>query len=269
MTQKNRSKSLVCYSDMHVGARSSVCTNDPEEPSYKPNKFQKTLFQIWNETIDELTQKPRVKLINGEPFNGPNQKSTGRGQWTTSMAVQSREAEKLIRLIPGDETLFVQGSQYHVDEGGTSFEEMLADKLHAKKYSTWYEPNYAEDFLQLRMNGKLFNITHHVGFARWAAYRTTSLAREMASMHFMKEQLGNIDVMIRSHVHYFVHVEFTHTHGFTNPAWKYPDKHLFRGGMGGIIPDVGCTEVIVESNGKVLIEKHIATIKEKPQILEF
>ena len=145
----------------------------------------------------------------------------------------------------------------------------MADKLHAKKYSTWYEPTFAEDFVQLRLNNVLFNITHHIGFARWAAYRTTALAREMAALHFMKEQLGDVGVMVRSHVHYFVHIEFEHTHGFTNPAWKYPDKHLFRGGMGGIIPNIGATEVIIESNGKIIIEKHIATIKNKPQVLEF
>jgi hypothetical protein len=269
VTQKNRSKSLVCYSDLHIGSKRSVCSDDPAEESYKPNKFQKTLFEIWNETIDEFHQKPTVKLINGEPFDGPNKKEIGRGQWTTNMAQQSEEAEKLINLIPSENTLFVQGSGYHVDQAGTSFEEMLAKSIKAIKYSTYYEPTYAEDFVQLRIHGKLFNITHHIGFARWAAYRTTALAREMAAMHFMKEQLGNIDVFVRSHVHYFVHVEFTHTHGFTNPAWKYPDKHLFRGGMGGIIPDVGCTEVIVESNGKILIEKHIATIKQKPEVLEF
>src|SRR5207302_1646094 len=38
-----------------------------------------------------------------------------------------------------------------------------------------------------------------------------SLAREMAALHFMKDKLGKIDVFVRSHVHYFVHVEFTHT----------------------------------------------------------
>lgn len=262
------SKSLVVYSDIHVGSRRSICTDDPEEASYKPNDFQKTLYQLWNESIDELHQKPRFKVINGEPFDGPNRKSIGRGQWTTNMAQQLREAEKLLKLIPGEETIFVQGSGYHVDEGGTSYEEILAHKMKARKYSTWFEDSLAEDFCQIRLNGVLFNITHHIGFARWAAYRTTAIAREMAAMHFMKEHLGEIGVMIRAHVHYWVHVEFTHTHGFTNPAWKYPDKHLFRGGMGGVIPDIGCTEVIIEPNGKILVEKHIAQIKRKPEIIE-
>lgn len=262
------SKSLVVYSDIHTGSRRSICTNDPENESYKPNKFQKLLFEIWNETIDEIIQKPRFVVINGEPFDGPNKKSNNRGQWTSNMAEQLREAEKLINLIPGEEIVLVQGSGYHVDEGGTSYEEILGDKIGAKKYSTWFEPSFAEDFCQIRLNNKIFNISHHIGFARWAAYRTTAIAREMAALHFMKDNLENPSVIIRSHVHYWVHVEFTHTHGFTTPAWKYPDKHLFRGGMGGIIPDVGCVEVIIEPNGEILVKKHISTIKRRPDIIE-
>lgn len=268
MTQKNRSKSLVVYSDIHIGSKRSVCSNDPESQDYKPNPFQKTLWSIWNETIDEITQRPRFKVINGEPFDGVNSKSNGRGQWTVSMEQQINEAEKLLKLIKGDEFVFVQGSGYHVDEKGTNYENILAKTLNARKYSTWFNDEFSEDFCQIRLNGVLFNITHHIGFARWAAYRTTALAREMAALHFMKQSLGDIGVMVRSHVHYWVHIEFTHTHGFTTPAWKYPDKHLFRGGMGGVIPDVGCVEVIVEPNGKVIVEKHIATIKQKPNVIE-
>lgn len=266
--RSTQSKSIVFFSDIHTGSRRSVCTPDPAEPSYKPNPFQLTLYQLWNESIDALNQKPRFKVINGEPFDGPNKKSTGRGQWTTNMAYQLVEAEKLIKLIPGQETIMLQGSGYHVDEGGTSYEEILGSKIGARKYSTYFEDTFAEDFAQIRLNGVLFNITHHIGFARWAAYRTTALAREMAALHFMKEHLGEIGVIVRSHVHYFVHVEFTHTHGFTTPAWKYPDKHLYRGGQGGTIPDVGNVEVIIEPNGEILIKKHIAQLKTKPNIIE-
>ena len=90
----------------------------------------------------------------------------------------------------------------------------------------------------------------------------------MAALNFMKDTLGESNVIVRSHVHYFVHVEFTHTHGFTTPAWKYPDRHLFRGGMGGVIPDIGSVEVIIEPNGKIIVEKHIASLKSiKPDVI--
>ena len=262
------SKSLVIFSDIHVGSDRAVCPSDPEDPNYKPNKFQKLLFEMWNEGIDELQQKPRFKVINGEPFDGPNRKSLGRGQSTTNMDYQMADAEKLIKLIPGEETILLQGSGYHVDSEGTSYEQIFGRMIKARKYSTYFNPSFAEDFAQIRLNGKLFSFTHHIGFARWAAYRTTALAREMAAMHFVNEKLDHPSIIVRSHVHYWVMVRFTHTFGFTTPAWKYPDKHLYRGGMGGVLPDIGCVEVIVEPNGKVIIEPHIAEIKVRPEIIE-
>jgi len=262
------SKSLVIYSDIHVGSRSAICTPDCAEPTYKPSKFQNILYEKWCESIDELTQKPRFKVINGEPFDGVNKKSNGYNQWTTNMAFEMEEAEKLIKLIPGEETILVKGSGYHVDDAGTSYEEIFGSKIGAKKYSTFYDDRFAEDFCTIDLNGIKFNITHHIGFAKWAAYRTTALAREMAALHFMKETLGDIGVIVRSHVHYFVHVEFEHSHGFTTPAWKFPDRHLFRGGMGGVIPQIGSVEVIIESNGKIIVEKHIASLKNvKPEVI--
>lgn len=270
MSRKTSSKSLVVFSDIHVGSKLAVCTDHPEikDGEYKPNPLQRELFSLWQEACDEITQKPTFKVVNGEPFDGPNRKQVGRQSWTTDMAAQLIDAEKLVELIPGNETILIQGSGYHVDSEGTSYEDIFGKNIGAKKYKSYVGEGYADDFCQIRMNDKLFNISHHIGFARWAAYRTTALAREMAGLHFMKDKLGPVDVIVRSHVHYFVHVEFTHTHGFTNPAWKYPDKHLYRGGMGGVLPDIGCTEVIVEPNGKILVEKHIAELKIKTPVIE-
>ena len=180
------SKSLVVYSDIHCGSKRAICPRDTSIPDYRPNKFQKLLNDIRDETIDELLQKPRFKVINGEPFDGGNPKQNGRGQNSTNMAYQLLDAENLLKRIPGQEFVFVQGSGYHVDKEGTSFEEILAEKMKGRKYSTYYEPTFAEDFAQFKLNGIIFNITHHIVCARWAAYRTTAIASEMAALHFMK-----------------------------------------------------------------------------------
>ena len=78
-------------------------------------------------------------------------------------------------------------------------------------------------------------------------------------------------VIVRSHVHYFVYVRFATQHGFTTPAWKLPDSHLFRGGLGGTAPSLGAVEVIVEGNGKIIVEPHIVSNTEYPKhsIIEF
>jgi len=263
-----RSKSLVVYSDLHVGSKLAVCSDDPEIPNYRPNKLQKALYEMWYESIDEIQQKPEIKVINGEPFDGANRKQIGKQSATSNMLPQMNEARKLLKQIPGSKTLLVKGSGYHVDSEATSYEEIFAELINAEPYDAYGLGDRVDDFAMVRMNGRLFNFTHHIGFSKWQMYRTTAIGREMAALHFQYDQLGGkVDVIVRSHVHYLVLVRFAHTWGFTTPAWKYPDRHLYRQGQPPA-PDVGCVEVIIEPNGKIIAEPHIAELKVKPKILE-
>ena len=266
------SKSVLIVSDMHVGSTTAVCTKDPvisdQETTFKPNKLQNELLNVWHDVIDDLHQKPKVLVVNGEPCDGGNFKGLGKQSWSTNIVDQLEDAEKLINFIPHDNLLFTRGSGYHVDIQGTNFEEVIAKKMKALQYKAYGGNGYTDYYALLELHGKRFNFTHHVGFNKWASYRTTALAREMAGMVFEKDKMGHADVIVRSHVHYFVHVEFVNTHGFTTPAWKYPDGHLFRGGTAGTTPDVGMVEVIVETNGDIIVEKHIATPNIKPKVIK-
>ena len=100
-------------------------------------------------------------------------------------------------------------------------------------------------------------------------YRTTGMARELVTMKLSNGLYNKADVVARGHVHYHVRVSFTHTTGFTNPAWKLPDAHLFRGGVGGTKPDIGVVECIVEPNEDVIVRPIIVETDLKPLIKEF
>jgi len=273
MGRKSSSKSVLIVSDMHVGSTTAVCTSEPDtvdlNTTYNPNKLQKELYACWQECIDELIQKPTLLVVNGEPCDGGNPKGLGKQSWSTNLQDQLNDAEKLLKEIPYQKLLFNRGSGYHVDQQGTNFEEIIAQKMKADRYKAFGGSGYTDYYSLVEIHGKFFNFSHHIGFNRWASYRTTSLAREMAGMVFEKDKMGKVDILVRSHVHYFVHVEFTHTHGFTTPAWKFPDGHLFRGGTAGTTPDIGMVEVIIEPNGDLLIEKHIAELDIKPLVKHY
>ena len=83
--------------------------------------------------------------------------------------------------------------------------------------------------------------------------------------NYIINTFGKIDVFVRSHVHYFNHIEFTNTHGCTTPAWKYPDSHLTRGGLAGTVPDVGMVAFTVTPSGYIGFEKYIVGVKYKPK----
>lgn len=268
------SKSVLILSDMHVGSTTAVCTADPEitdkDTQHKPNKLQKALFETWQEIPDELiNKKPTLLVVNGEPVDGANKRQLGNQSWTTNMQDQVDDAVKLLKMMPHQNLMFVRGSGYHVQQDGTPFEEVIARQMNAQKYKAFGGNGSTDYYALVEIYGKRFNFSHHVGFNKWAAYRTTALAREMAGMVFDKEKMGRADVLVRSHVHYFVHIEFVHTHGFTTPAWKFPDGHLFRSGTAGTTPDIGAVEVIIEPNGDIFVEKHIAELELKPQVRHF
>ena len=266
----NSSKSIVGWTDVHDGATTALCSAEPYnselDTTIKLNKIQKTLRHAWLDSIDELEQKPDLVVLNGEPIDGANKKQIGQQSWSTNLEDQMNDFMRLAKEIPYKNIMFIRGSLYHTGLDATNFEEILANRLNAVKYRAYGGHGATDDFAFVEMYGKVFNFAHHIGFNKSPAYRTTALAREMAGMHFEHDKLGRADFIIRSHVHYFVHIEFVNTHGILTPAWKYPDHHLFRGGLAGTTPDVGLVEIIIEPNGETVVLPHIAKIDMKAQV---
>ena len=266
------SKSVVIFSDIHVGSKVAVCSESPkiiDGENYTPNKAQKALKKAWDLAISEISQKPDLLVINGEPIDGANPKSMGAGVWSTNLVDQIRDFKTLTKQIPTSKKLiFVRGSGYHVNVGGaTNLEEIVAEEMKADRYRAYGGSGFTDYECNVEMNGKLFNFTHHIGFAQWEAYRTTALARELVKLHFENRRRGtHTDIAVRSHVHYYVEVRFKNTLGFTSPAWKFPDGFMYRRGI-PTLPDVGCMEVIIESNGEIIVKPHIIEVEFKPKVM--
>ena len=275
------SKSVLFISDMHDGNENAVCSPNPKMKggSYNPNKLQKKLYEFWCKARD-MCKSPHILVLNGEPCDGSNVKQSGSQEWSTVIREQLDDATKLLKMYSPKYFLMTRGSNYHVQLGADNQEEQLAERMKATPYSGLFDVErdmkiegaygYRTDyFLTFRVNGKVFSATHHIGFNRWFAYRTTAIAREMADMEFQRGRYWKSEdmpsVIVRSHAHYFVMVRFSSVVGFITPAWKFPDGHLFRGGLGGTAPSIGTVEVIVEPNGDILVNPHILTNSEYPK----
>ena len=266
-------KRVLVISDLHVGSSTALCSAKPIIADlgtfYTPNGLQKIFFKAWKDMIKSLKGPVDLLVINGECIDGANVKQVGQQSWTTNFEDMMEDAKKLIEMIPYKKVLILRGSNYHEQLDGTNFEEIMAGKLRdCVKYKAYGGEGKTDYFAFVKVYNKIFSFTHHIGFSKSEAYRTTALAREMAGMHFQHDKLGRADIFVRSHVHYFNHIEFVHTHGCTTPAWKYPDQHLFRGGLAGTTADIGAVAFVIHSNGHVDFEKYIAEIDYKPKVLE-
>ena len=265
------SKTIGILSDLHVGSKYALCSDEPELDdggSYRPSKIQKKLFQAYKESIDELTTKPDILVLNGEPIDGSNPRSLGESCWSTNHFDQMNDAEKLVKMFPHLKLYLIRGSGYHVTRESTNFEKIFGKKLGAERYTSVIGNQTYTDFeATFKVFGKHIHFTHHLGYSGWWQYRSTPIARELVKMHFNHKANGfHTDVLVRSHVHYYVEVRFPNTKGLSTPAWKFPDGFLYRQGEPEM-PTVGNIEIIIEPNGKIEIEPHLAQMNfEKPVI---
>jgi len=270
--RSSSSKSILFGSDFHVGSIYALCSPDPVREDGLPirqTSQQKALWSIWEKVIDRITQRPKIFVANGEPIDGGNRRSLGRGCWTTHLGDMINDFAKCISKIPHDHLLMTRGSPYHVDIDGTNFEEITANQLNADHYRAYGGSGKTDYQVNFEVHGKIFNATHHVGFARWWQYRPTALAQEMVKMHFdHSKRKFHTDVMVRSHVHYYCQVKFLNTLSFTTPAWKLPDPFMYKSGL-PMMPDVGMVEAIVESNGDIEIIPIVEDVNIEPMVKHY
>jgi len=266
-----RSKSLIVFSDIHVGSKYSVCSEHPkrdDDDEYKPSKNQKKLKEAWDHSIDLIQQRATALVINGEPIDGDNKKSLGDSVWSTNLNDQLNDAEKLLKQIKFDNLYFVRGSGYHTQKDATNFEQTLAEHMKARSYeSIMGNRTHADYEVNIEIFGKYINFTHHAGFSNWWAYRPTVISRELVKMHFMHRENGfHTDILVRSHVHYYCEVRFPHTKGLTTPAWKIADGFMYKKGEPEL-PSIGNVEIIIEPNGKIEIEPHLIDMEIRKSVI--
>ena len=266
------SKTILIASDIHDMSRMAVCSDTPYNSELDQTMtltgLQKGLNQAWKDCASEAKDrfgKVDLMVYNGEPIDGANKKNLGQQSWTTNLEDGMQDFMKLDSLISRDKLLFIRGSNYHTTVDGTNIEEILAQRMGAVRAKPWGGSGFTDAYAMVEVYGKVFNFSHHIGYSKSMAYRSTALSREMATMHYEDDKLGKVDCIVRSHVHYFWHNEGVHRHGIITPAWKFADYHLFRGGVAGTTPDIGMVPVIVEPNGEIIVKKIIKELKVKPQ----
>ena len=231
----------------------------------------------WQWAKDQLVQKPYLICINGEPIDGDNYKENGNALWTPDVNEQIEDFIKLLSIYPKPQHItMTRGSGYHVRKGATNFEDTVAARLGVTpyttvkgtdKYRTWDQNRndkvIIDDIRTFGVNDVVFNVAHHIGYNRAFHNKTQALTAMLASLEFMRgkywESKNFPDICARAHVHYFVEVRFARIRAFTEPCFKYSGDRYFTDKGVPEPPSIGTVEVIVESNGHILVEPHIIT----------
>ena len=116
----------------------------------------------------------------------------------------------------------------------------------------------------MNVNGVIIQYTHVVSYTKSPWGKGNPLSKDAYLCDSVKATRAH--VYVRGHVHScdeyrgFLRDNEYQTIIFTTPCSKYPDSFLKTHGIGGIIPDCGFTELIVEGDGQVFVHPLVAKI---------
>lgn len=158
---------------------------------------------------------------------------------------------------------FTQGTEYHIGKGAADVER-IAKSLGAVQYVGVGTGRYSRESLDLDTGyGVTINFAHGIGGGVFL-YRATPIDREALWSAIVGKQglMPKAEVIVRSHLHHFVHVEHWDKHALITPCWELQTRFMRKYGPYRMIPNIGSIIVRVyegedvDSDDKVRILKH-------------
>ncbi len=189
------------------------------------NSAQRNLYGYWMDMCDTLCQEGRLDavIVNGDVCEGQQYKQRGAGVWTTDIYQQADVAVDLLMEIDTECYYVTAGSGYHSkgSQGLPAVEEYIVSELIKRGRKAVFAPE-----MVLEIGGKRVHIAHKVGVTSSTGFRTTAIAKEIMTLaqHAGEDQYGPIDIVLRSHAHYFVSVKTENMVGVIIPGWKARDE---------------------------------------------
>ena len=239
-------KTLVVISDLHCGHLLGLCPPSYRSPDKEIRRFQ---VKAWNNYLSFIKKygEPDVLLVNGDTMDGTGKAEGGRGVWSTDMYQQSRAAIECIAKWKAKDIIMTKGTPYHVGKD-VDYEAFIADNVGAKLF----------DRAKFSINGLTFDARHTIGSSQIPHGRYTALAKEAMWNSLWKEK-GNapVDVVIRSHVHYFGYVGNPNFLALTTPALQAAGSSYGRKFCSGLV-DWGIVIFNIEEDGRYSWEAEIA-----------
>lgn len=181
-----------------------------ESPQFSLYRLRSKMFKFYSELIDFL--KPvDVLIVNGDAVEGKGGKSGSTEVLTADRAEQASNAAALINMVGARVVEMTYGSAYHagVSEDWEDETAKEVENLHKVESVGYY-----------KIGKLMFQARHHVGRSSVPYGRMTPLAKQNVWNVLWKErgEYPHVDIILRSHVHYFTYCGEADWLAFTTPA---------------------------------------------------
>jgi hypothetical protein len=252
---------VVVVSDIHVGSASGILPADYIDSSgitVPLNTGQRYLWDCWVDFCKRAKRfVPDAIIINGDVVEGVQRKECGAGLSLRMMVDQKNAAIRVLSMLrdsaPKSCALYMtQGTAYHVGENG-EMEEDIAAHIGARRYYSVGGGQLVREVLWLDIGGVIIEAAHAIG-GNSGFYRTTALDRELqwSALSGKDESKGvpKSDLIVRSHVHFFMAAEHASKQGVIVPCWQLQTHYARKSSVHRLPPDIGGVFVHVDPDAK-------------------
>jgi hypothetical protein len=253
------SKAVLAVSDLHAGSIHGMMPPGfvTSDGAPKPqNAGQKFLWQCWLDLEQRVSELPIVGVyVNGDAIEGEEHRARGAELSLPLLADQSECAaiclRHLLASIKSKPPVFViRGTPYHDSPGGREA-EVVAEKIGAKRYRGYGAGRLAKRAADWECDGVVINVSHGIS-ASGGLYRATAPDRE-AVWSALAGKVGKVaraDVLVRSHAHYFTHLEHPSKHAVIVPCWQLQTDYMGKNSFYRMLPDIGAVLLWIDGDAK-------------------
>lgn len=174
---------VLVLSDLHDGNKKAI----RKKPA---NNEQKVLLHNLKQIIRHIAPI-QVCILLGDMVDGYNEKAHGLGTWTTDVAEQVDDVYDVVKMTGARKYYGVTGSPYHTQQN-LNADSVLYESLDAE---------YGTD-MALDIDGVKFYCCHKIGTSA-SIYQQSAMSVQLTKASIWKDKLGDFDVQLRGHTHYF------------------------------------------------------------------
>lgn len=188
-------------------------------------------------------------VVNGDVIDGRQEAQRGTELCAPLLEDQAGLAaaalEHLIRQVGSPKVFGVHGTEYH-DQRAGEYADRVFSAVGATPYRGSGTGRCSSDSLNLEAGGKILNFAHGIGVTS-GMFRSTALDREalFATLAAREGRAVKADVIVRSHVHTFVHLELPHKHAVITPCWQLQTRFMRSRSVYRMLPDIGAVLLTV------------------------
>jgi hypothetical protein len=187
-------------------------------------------------------------VVNGDLIEGkqPKQKCAeltlvAPNDQETAAVFLMRDLRNWLEKNAGREVpfYFVQGTEYHEGRGAEEL-ETIAARVKGANIQSNFTGRYCKEVLDLAVDGVVVNFAHHLGggsgFTRSGVLDGEAVWNQITSS---KGESVAADLIVRSHLHFFMHVEHVNRHALLCPCWQLQTRFARHSSAYRLMPNIG------------------------------